>query len=341
MTGPFLEATVSGRGTATRGVLFFADLITKDVINLDDPFFAQFVDTTLIRRQGLGTGLESRFLDSLRVDSLRLEMGADMWLRSGEANVQLAGAVIVNKVRDRYALSGTLRTPRGTYRLAIAPTVTREFTVTRGEVRYFGTPDLNADLDIDARHIVRRPRAEDVTIFVHIGGTLYEPRLTLSSDIRPPIAETEIISYLLFGQPSVQAVAQGRAGENQQVLDQAVARLFGALSSQLEYSLISDLGIPIDYLQIRPGTGPSGTEIAVGKQFEILGTSAFLTASPRICPRSQVLSFETFGASLEFRLTRAWLLAASIDPTRSCETFGGPANIRHQFGIDLFWETSY
>lgn len=337
LTGTLDNPELTGRATATRGILYFADLVEKDVINLEDPLFAEVVDTSLIRRQGLGAEFESRFLDSLRIDSLLVEMGSDMWMRSSEANIQLAGEVIVSKLRDRYRLDGTLETPRGTYRMEV-PAITREFTVTRGQVQYIGTADLDADLDIEARHVVRTARGQPVTVFVHIGGTLYEPELTLSSDMRPPISETEIISYLLFGESSVESFA-GRRGVERRFFAQSVA---GALTGQLEQAVISDIGIPLDYLQIRPGETEgdfSGWEMAVGKQFHLLGTTAFLTASQRICPKeAQPLDV---GASLEFRLSREWLLATSVDPSRSCEVRTGSARDRYQFGFDFIWERAF
>lgn len=342
LRGPLFQAALTGRGTASRGVLYFADLLRKDIVNLEDPLFRQFVDTTLIERAGLGPEFQNRFLDSLRIDSLRIEMGSDAWLRSSEANIQLAGAVTVSKVRDRYRYTGTLETPRGTYRLELLPAVTREFAVTRGQVRYFGTPDLNADLDIEARHVVRVPRRDDVTVLVHIGGTLYEPRLTLSSDIRPAISETEIISYLLFGAPSVPMLAAGRGAENRRLEQQMLENVLGAVTGQIESQLIADLGIPLDYLQIRPVGGGvlGGTEIAVGKQFTFLGTTAFLTASPQICPRQEFVSIQNVGASLEFQLSRQWLLAASVDPLRRCEV-QTTESAGYQLGVDLFWERRY
>lgn len=343
LTGPPLGARLTGAGTATSGTLYFADLIAKQVINLEDTFFAEFVyavDSALIREQRLGAAWQQRFLDSLQVEDLRVRMGNDVWMRSSEANIQLAGELTVNKARNAYRLTGTLEAPRGTYRLPLGP-VTREFTVTQGELRYFGTPDLNADVDIDAQHIVRTVRGEDVTVFVNIGGTLYDPRLTLRSDLRRATSETEIISYLLFGAPSVQALAVESRAANQGLQNQAVGQLAGVLSGQLEYALISDLGVPLDYVQIRPGdigAGLSGTEIAIGKQFNLLGTTAFLTASPRICP--QTFSAEDVGASLEFRLTRHWLFAASADPLRACGSQSS-RDVAYQFGLELFWEKSY
>jgi hypothetical protein len=344
LRGPFYNATLTGRGTAARGALYFEDLVRKDVLNLEEfarsgEMGGEFADTvlTLIERHRLGAQFESRFLDSLRVDSLEVAMGSDFRLRSSEANIPLEGSVFVSKVRDRYQLDGTLGASRGTYRLQLPLGSVREFNVTRGEVRYLGTPDLDADLDVEAEHTVRTTQGDDVKVFVHITGRLYQPQLRLTSDIQPAVSETELISYLLFGAPSFQVAAQER-GFGWRLGSQT---LFGVVSSQIEYSLITDLGAPLDYFQIRPETGRqglAGAELSAGKQFTVLGTTAFLTASPRICPRQQTFDV---GASLEFRLTRRWLAAGSVDPLRSCEALTTQLPTRYQFGLDLFWETRY
>ncbi|MBE0594223.1 MAG: translocation/assembly module TamB domain-containing protein [Gemmatimonadales bacterium] len=339
LEGPLYQARLTGSGTATRGVLYFADLFTKNIVNLEDSLFAEFVDTALVRSEGLGAAFQSRFLDSLRIDSLRVDMGQEFWLRSTEANVQLAGNVFVSKDRRRYRFDGTLEAPRGTYRLQLALGTSRDFRVTRGLIRYLGTPDLNADLDIDAQHILRSVTGGRDTVFVHIGGTLYDPRLRLSSNFQPPLSEPEIIGYLLFGSPR-QAQGTSAQGFESLMLTQWLST---TVSGQIEYALISDLGVPLDYLQIRPTTsrsGLTGAEVAIGKQFELLGTTAFLTASPRIC-HYQAQSLASVGASLEFRLSQQWLIAASVDPLFSCENPTAPSAGSYQFGADLFWEKRY
>jgi translocation and assembly module TamB len=351
LRGPFYGATLTGRGTVPRGVLYFTDLITKQVMNLEDVRYADIIDTSLVRRQGLREEFQNRFLDSLRIDRLLLNMGSDVWLRSSEANIQLAGGLVVNKVADRYRLDGTLETPRGTYRLPLTRAVRSEFTVTRGELQYFGTADLNAAVDIDARHVVRQP-AQNINVDVHIGGTLYTPRLSLSSDIQPPISETEIISYLLFGTSTYQAV--GENARNAELLGTAstfFSRVAAAaVSGQLERSLITDLGVPLDFVQIRPGEvnvlGPrssflQGTEIAVGKQFTVLGLPGYLVPSLRICQQQNWI--ENVGVSAELRLSRPFRLALSRDPVRQCTGLLGPFGTpqRNQFGVDLFWDRIY
>ena len=123
LTGPVFGATLSGRGTVTSGVLHFADLVNKRVVNIEEPWVQELIDTSLIRQQRLGPEFQSLFFDSLRVRDLQLTMGEDVWLRSNEANIQLTGSVTVNKVGSNYLLSGSLQAPRGTYRLIVGPEV--------------------------------------------------------------------------------------------------------------------------------------------------------------------------------------------------------------------------
>ena len=339
LTGPLTSATLTGTGTVPRGVVWFADIVEKDIINLEDTIYAGFVDRELLRQQGLGSEFENRFLDSLTIDGLQLSMGNEVWLRSNEANIQLTGDLTVGKVAERYRIDGSLTTPRGSYRLQLVPQLEgleREFLVTRGAVQYFGTADLDAALDIDARHAVRTQRGGNVIIFVHVGGTIYAPTLTLSSDHRPALSDTEIISYLLVGAPSV-ASAGGGGALNQQwtgVIDAIAARVSGRLGG-----LITDLGIPIDYFEFRPQlAGGLGADISVGRR---LSERVFVTVSPRIC-RKERWELDNLGFALEYRLSQAWRLAVAADPLGSCSLFGGDqSTLRYQLGLDLLWETSY
>ncbi len=333
LTGPVFGSVLTGSGTVTRGVIYFADIIEKEIVSLEDSLLDS-ATVALIRRQGLGTAFQNRFLDSLRIDSLRLRMGSDVRLRSGEAEILLAGDVTVGKILDQYRIDGVLQTPRGTYSLPLGPTLTKEFAVTRGEVRYFGTPDLNAALDIDARHQVRSVRGDIVSVFVHVGGTINAPALTLSSDVQPPLASTEIISYLVFGAPSAQA-AGGALG--QYGVEQSIANIAGRITGQIGSSLISDLGIPLDYFEIRPNlTGGLGTEVVVGQQ---IGDRLFVTLNQRFCP-NQAFSFDNVGLSLELRMSRLWRLSLGAEPLVSCFTSITQQTAR-QLGVDVLWERSY
>ncbi len=343
LTGPVIGATLRGNATVTSGVLHFADLVNKRIVNFDEPWAASLIDTSLARvisSQQLGPAFESVFVDSLHIDNLQLQMGSDAWLRSTEANIQLTGGVTVSKRRAVYEVTGTLQAPRGTYRLVVPP-LSREFLVTRGTVRYFGTPDLDAALDIEARHVVHPIASQsdqgDITIIARITGTLLVPRLTLEAEQRD-LSQTEIISYLLFGKPSFELSGGGPLGGQTAALKSAVANI---VSGELERTLVSDLGVPLDYVEISPGDPAdplSGAQVEAGWQ---IGRKTFLIVNAGFCPNRPVAISNTLGASFQVRLSPEWRTEASFEPVRTCTDLLLPQSFGRQVGLDLFWERRY
>jgi translocation and assembly module TamB len=335
LRGPIFGATLSGTLTANRGVVYFADLVRKRVIDLSDPTIADLVDSTLIGTEDLSARFQNRFLDSLRINDLRVAIGSDVWLRSAEANIQLDGETQVSKEGKEYQPVGTLQAPRGSYTLKIGP-VTRDFTVTRGEVRYIGT--LDAELDIEARHTVRSVRGEEIPVIASIEGTLLQPKLRLESTLRPPISEADLVSYLLTGYPANEATAIG--------LETGLSYFSSALSSELERTLIQDLGVPIDLIEIRPGLASAGstspTQLAAGWQ---LGRKTFVTFNAGFCPDFSQVSARNLGAGLEFRFSKEWRLQSAVEPI--IQRCGGSAVIpldsrsRYQVGFDILWEREF
>jgi translocation and assembly module TamB len=343
LRGPVIGATLTGRATVTSGVLYFADLVKKRIVNLDE-----LVDTALIslvQEQRLGPEFESVFFDSLGIRDLELDMGSDVWLRSTEANIQLTGTVLVKKERDQYLVSGTLQAPRGTYLLKVGP-MTREFVVTEGTVKYFGTPDQDAELNIEARHTVHpvpthaQQNPEDVTVVAHITGTLLVPRVTLEVE-KQDLSQTEVISYLLFGKPSFDTPGADQGGIASQ---QAWVRTFASvLSGELERTIVSDLGVPVDYVEIRPGGQAdrlSGVQLAVGRQ---LGPKTFLVVDAGFCEGRAVALRSTLGLSLQFRISPEFRTEASFEPIRTCpdRVESQTGNVVRQVGFDFFWEKRY
>lgn len=339
LRGPLYNATLTGDLTANSGLLYFADLVSKRIIDLEDPTIADLVDTTLLRRENLGGKFQNRFLDSLTIENLRVVMGSDVWLRSAEANIQLTGEVQLSKTRQTYTPSGTLDAVRGGYTLKIGP-VTRDFTVERGTVRYFG--DLNAALDIRARHDVHAVRGEEIPVIAVITGTLYAPKVTLESTFSPPISETDLVSYLVTGYPANEAARLGQVN----ALETGLSYFSSALSSELERALIQDIGIPLDLIEIRPGVargagGSTLTQVAAGWQ---LGRKTFLTFNAGFCPENLgQFNYSNLGASLEFRFSQEWRLQTSVEPTlQSCRRdFGLTTITPYQIGSDIRWEREF
>jgi hypothetical protein len=210
-------------------------------------------------------------------------------------------------------------------------------------VRYFGTPDLDAELDIEARHVVHplptatgTQSSADITIIAHIRGTLRVPRLTLEAE-RQSLSQAELISYLLFGKPSFEL------GGGQGALARTAAA--SLLAGEFERTFVSDLGVPIDYFEIRPGGDPSnpfiGTQFAAGWQ---IGGKTFLVLNAGLCPGGASRVTNALGASLQFRLSPEWRTEASFEPLRSClgaEVDPQAATVTRQVGVDVFWEKRY
>ena len=351
LSGSPAGAVLTGNARLNEGTAYLDKFMRSSGIDLADPLYAQFVDTTVLRTAIGGRGLVESLMDSLRIDSMSVDLGDDFWLKSPDASIQLAGHLTVSTARrgqeaewaEKYSLVGTVRAVRGLYQMTLAPGLTREFTIREGSIRYFGSPRKDAFLDLGAEHVVRTATGDEVRISAHIGGTLAKPTIALSSDASPPLSETELISYLVFGAPTAQAFLGG--GDNSQhntVFEKSAEQLVGVLSGQIESAVVSQLGLPIDYFRIKPGevqSGLAGTELVLGMQVRILGYPSFLRASPRFCPREQLLSLDHIGIDLETRLTRQWGVAASVDPVQGCEAvMSGTAARPYQFGIDVFWE---
>ncbi|HVT37617.1 MAG TPA: translocation/assembly module TamB domain-containing protein, partial [Gemmatimonadaceae bacterium] len=223
LVGAYDAATLTGSLTVDRGSIFVPELYQKRVISLDDPELYRVVDTSAFVERRLMPDLPPRFVDNLSVQSVPIQMGRDVWLRSDEANINLGGLVRITRGRVQrgprtgqvqLGLEGTLQTVRGTYRFNLGP-VQRAFEVESGEMRFFGDPDLDAALNITAVHTVRRFSQQgsqpDVRVRVHIGGSRLSPTAELSSPDSLRVTNADLISYLVTGAPSYEI--GGRNGD--------------------------------------------------------------------------------------------------------------------------------
>ena len=362
--GTFERPVLDGSMTVDRGALYISDISQKQVVNLNDPEFYNIVDTSLVANRGLLQSLPpdlDRALSNLRVPSFDVRIGEDVWLRSQEANIKLAGNVDISKLGNQRLESGTLRVSRGTYRLDLG-VVQRTFQVDSGFVTFYGDPHIPAELNVRATYTVRqasRESGQDVKIVAHIGGTLAQPRLDLTSEERIPLSNTEILSYLVFGQPSF-ASEDG----NGTSLRPVAAALLPSMGAVLERALADQISF-IDYVQVQTGgTGDqvvaqnsgsaaanvlSGTRIGVGKQ---VGERTFLTVNAGLCglggSQATGASFEkALGLTVEHRLNDGFSLQASMEPSSAalqCRPGLGSSDIGNrppQYGFDIFREWSF
>jgi hypothetical protein len=191
--------------------------------------------------------------ENLIIDNLIVTAGDGAWFMAEEARAQLSGELIVNKAGTATPVTGLLTGSRGQYTLIAGPLV-RRFEVVNAQVRFLGAPTPNPSVDITARRIVFDPSGRQVDVDVRITGTMDNPRLTLAGGDAVGIAESELLSFLVFGQPTFALGGEFAPGDA--LLEQTFVGGFAELMAiELERSLG---GLGLDIFQIRLGRGRLG-----------------------------------------------------------------------------------
>jgi autotransporter translocation and assembly factor TamB len=249
VTESYRRPRVRGALTVEQGVLMVEEVARSvEVVDLSDPAFFNVVDFVTLRP--IIQGSQNPFLQNLQME-VDLTMAQDSWLRGRELNVEMAGTLEVywHRTERNLAFLGVLDAVRGVYSV-----FGRQFQVEEGTVSFPGTPGVNPDLNIHAVNHVRTPENRRLDIGATVEGSLLAPRVTLSSDTSFPIAESDLVSYLIFGRPSYalasgqSAIARSAAG----VFAGAGASLaVGLFSSELGSILTNDVGL--DYLAVTQG----------------------------------------------------------------------------------------
>ncbi len=288
----------------------------------------------------LGEYLEAR--------DVRVRLGDEVWVRTREATVKLAGDVTVLQADgQRLSLDGEVQVERGTYRLDLG-VVNRPFAVDSGRVRFFPQDTLNPSLDVRARHVVRGVDGRDVAIDVTIGGKLENPTLRLSSqdDAYAQAPESELISLLVFGAPTFALDRQ-----SQQTVRAVTGLIVPTLSGFAEGTLQRLLPV-FNTVQVSSAGGQSSEELGVlslldnlsvtaGKQ---LGTQTYLRLDTGVCRSVSTDAARRlnlwYGVAIEYRFKPGLTGQVGVDPGPSpCSGQGGlAASRRMQVGFDLFKE---
>ncbi len=359
LLGDYDAAVLRGGLTVNEGTVFLPELLGKDVIDLDDPELFRLVDSTLLQSRRFLPKVPSAFATNLTLDNVRVTIGDDVWLRSSEANIKLGGQLGLVRGRTesrvtgasvatpQLALAGTLNAERGTYVLNLG-VVQPTFEVERGTLRFFGEPEVNPSLDIRAVHTVRRPRQsfnrDDVRILVAITGTLGDPVLTLASADSLPLSQSDLLSYLVTGEPAF-ALSNSSSQYTEQLLTIG-GRLAGTfISSRIPRSVF-------DIVEVQTGTiggeGAAGgttssylsslftTRVILGKQ---LSERWFLGLSTGLCRANFA---ENLGLRLEYRISTTLSAMGGIEPGSGELACAGTTASRSfqqtppQLGLDVF-----
>jgi translocation and assembly module TamB len=345
LTGRFPTPVLSGRVELSSGTITLPAIEDRDVFEITD------VDVGEIGEGALpAEALEPTLVEQIRISGLEITIGDGVWAVSPEARVQLGGELVVSRLSPvEWQVFGDLLARRGSYTLSIGPLV-REFDVVSGRIEFFGTPDLNPSLDILAQHRIRTASAgaggsPTLNILVQITGSVQFPRIQLTSDTQPPLPESELLSYLIFGRPTF-ALGEVGGGLAQQLILQELAG--GVVATQVE-QLIQQAGLPFDYVRVRGRPTPTGfgptalgaTTIELGWQ---IAPEVFWTVEWGVGRLFGGDLGDTWGASLEWQIDPQWSVRGAWEPLRR-DLLLQPlsTNLTRQFSLDLRrrWEYGF
>ena len=369
LNGRRTVSSLTGGFTVDRGEIRLPELYQKRVISLDDPNFLRVVDTTALIDHGVLAASDTVLMNNLTVRNLTVRMGSDVWLRSEEANINLGGFVTVtsargqrgaNAGRSQLVLEGPLQTVRGTYRLNLGP-VQRTFNVESGDVRFYGDPDLNAALNINAGYVVRQVAQQgarpDVRVRVRIGGTRLSPTLELSTPDSARVNTADLVSYLATGGPSSEIGGGNNGNSYSSTAGRALLASVGSyLGGKASGGLCDDVQLSTTGLDAYgSGVRDVGGKVLQGTRFNCakqLSEKWFVRLDAGLCPVSRFVDGggasnsaaigDTFGAKVDYRFSNGYLVSLGLEPPTSALFCRDDASARgfaptpRQLGVDLF-----
>ncbi|MGK2935423.1 MAG: translocation/assembly module TamB domain-containing protein, partial [Gemmatimonadaceae bacterium] len=324
MYGPFKGALISGGVRVREGVLYLEMPEDRQVIGADDPALFAVLDTSLTPTNEIFPA-QSPLLANLRVE-LNLRVERDVFVRAPNVNVEVYtdGDLIVRADRSKelLTLDGVLLSDRGDYVF-----FSRRFKIRRGSATFVGLREINPTLQIQGEYEVRLPTREAINIQIVIGGTLKSPKITLTSDAQPPMAQSDILSYLAFGQSGTtltqlggSALSSGSGGGTlvgtgaALATKQLAAVALGVFTEEIAGEAARSLGA--DVLIISPaeiqtdvGSFLRSTEVEFGKY---LNPNTFVSFTGR--PDPAALKRPGFTVEHRFPSMPGYRLEAALEP---------------------------
>ncbi|HEY2165290.1 MAG TPA: translocation/assembly module TamB domain-containing protein, partial [Gemmatimonadaceae bacterium] len=275
-------------------------------------------------------------------------LGNDVRLKSKEADVRLAGSLNVvkstarashllastNQLIPQFGLEGTLRTIGGSYTLDLG-LAQRQFDVLAdGTVNFTGDAE-NPTLDIAGQYNVKQYRDRDLGVIVHLRGPLIPyPEITFTSNADYAISQSDLVSYLVTGQPGFELNAQ-----KSEVLAQFIGPTLSAVAAN---NLRQFVGPWVDALRFEFGGAQQqsgqtsgivgqylyGATVGVEKQF---ADKMFLSLNTGLCqldPQfTQTNLFSGVGAKVEYRFMPELSTQIAVDPSTTARTCSGGQSI--------------
>jgi translocation and assembly module TamB len=344
LVGDLNAARLTGAVQVDRSAIFLADRDLARKLQTSEELFGDFKGETVVGgRAGLST------LAANTTPNFTVTLGSDVRLKSKEADVRLAGSLNVvkstarasnllastNQLIPKFGLEGTLRTIGGSYTLDLG-LAQRQFDVLAdGTVNFTGDAE-NPTLDIAGQYNVKQYRDRDLGVIVHLRGPLIPyPEITFTSNADYAISQSDLVSYLVTGQPGFELNAQ-----KSEVLAQFIGPTLSALAAN---NLRQFVGPWVDAVRFELGSGTQqqsgqtssnvgqylyGATVGVEKQ---VADNMFLSLNTGLCqldPQfTQTNLLAGVGAKVEYRFKPELSTQIAIDPSTTARTCSGGQSI--------------
>jgi hypothetical protein len=283
----------------------------------------------------------------------------DTWARSPDANVEFytQGPLTIIKKHDDEGMSidGVVNTERGEYQF-----LGRRFVISRGTAIFTGGPDLNPLLQLGAQYTIQPAGRPALNINIAVTGTPRKPVVQLSSDAQPPLSQSDLLSYLAFGQSSTSLVSSAGSSNSgggsasgslvgsaaALATRQLTATALGVLTRQFASSAARSLGA--DVFTITPADVPDQGVTISGVRTILAGTQV---EAGKYVDRQTYVATQirgqgtTPGFVVQRRLSKGYRIEASVDsryivnqPTLSTDV---PIRSEAAFGAFLIREWKF
>lgn len=244
---------------------------------------------------------------NLAIDLLA-QIHRDTWIKVGGSAAELEGKVHVGKKPEGpVTLVGAIHSVRGQIALVGPP-----LNLQKGDLTFTGGAKIDPTLDIVAQR-----QLPQYTVSANIGGTATKPTLTFSSE--PQMSQADILSVLMFGQPTSQLNNSQQAS----LQSQAATMAGSYAANQIGQSVADALGLKALQFSVESGMASVGT---------YLTQDVFLSASQNLAPQTQQIPGQaTQKATITYYLTRQ----VSVDTSQARTSLGNDSQ------LNLTWHTQY
>jgi autotransporter translocation and assembly factor TamB len=305
VTGTVGAPTVTGRLAVVRALVRPAALPASEPSLAPDPTITVVGGPEAPPEEPVSPG--THLGDPVRL-KVSIRIARNAWIRRGDANIELAGDLGIDKEPfGPVRLGGLVRLVRGWYAFQ-----GRRFELEEGTIRFSGAVPLEPLFDVTAVY-----RTAEYRIVVRVSGAGSKPELTLASD--PPLEQADVLAVLLFGKPTSQL---GR-GESQDLQRQAIGLAAGYVMPELRSSVMNTLGLDtldVSLPQEGEGTGRDRAgRVSVGRY---------------VAPDLFVSLGQEFGS----RAAQVMGIEYGLTPRVSVR---GSTTTRGDSAVDLFWHRRY